>query len=61
VTVNAGFEKTDMSCLGLKCAYRSLVEDSVYAALLKEMVSINHLNLIKIVRSVFQKIAVLCL
>jgi hypothetical protein len=40
--------------------YHYAPEDSIYAVLFKEMVSIKHLNLIKIIIGKYQKITITC-
>jgi hypothetical protein len=45
--------------LGLYCVYRYVLEDTAYAVLSRDMVSMNYLNLIKFIKVVFDKIGIL--
>jgi hypothetical protein len=56
LTCKAGFEKTDVSRVGLWRAYHYFPEDTTPAVLFKDMVSITYQRLIKIVRDFFEKI-----
>jgi hypothetical protein len=56
----AGFHKIKISLLGHKCVYSYFPEDTTYAGMFRNFSSINYWNLIKIVRSILEKIINLC-
>jgi hypothetical protein len=53
-------KRTDISCLGHQCSYHYFSDDTTYAVLFGDIITITYWNLIKNVGGIFEKIAIFC-